>query len=263
MNFWSSTTEITDNLLPYCQEILHQTLTDSQREEKLAALGKMASLLEAFVHGYERIDDPAIDTDDEILNWAFSETPTDLASAIWLLASGFYKASASSLRNALDIATASLYFQVRENRDPAPKGYNRFFSEWDRGERDTPSWGEMKTILANVTSVKRFQSLHRVDMVEHAYEHFKLLCGYSHTRAFAVSGQPVTAINSTGVAPAYDEACFVRGCELVGETISMIAMLWQVVYPQIAATGCPGRVADGTFDKLFQSSHGPAVLKFR
>src|SRR5690348_13651693 len=114
-SYWSSTTEITNDLLAHCDTALKMTIGDPSRAKTLDTLAKSVSALEAFVRGYVSIDDPSIDTDDEILNWAFSETPTDFCSAIWLLASGFYKASASLLRNALAISTASLYFQIREN----------------------------------------------------------------------------------------------------------------------------------------------------
>lgn len=114
-----STSDICKNLLGHCSSCHHLTIADPSRLARLNELAASISDLEDFVRGYERITDPSVDTTDEIINWAFSETPSDLCSAIWLLASGFYKASASSLRNAFDIAVASLYFQIRENTDPA------------------------------------------------------------------------------------------------------------------------------------------------
>ncbi len=260
MTYWSSTTEITDNLLPVCQGVLDLTMSEAVRTARLDALARSASSLEAFVRGYEHIDDDAISTDDEILNWAFSETPTDLSSAIWLLASGFYKASASSLRNAYDIATASLYFQIRENVNPVVGGYNRFFAEWDRGDRETPNWGEMKPVISSHPSVAAFNAKKGVDIVAYAYDHFKHLCSYTHTRAFTKSGDPVTAINMTGVAPAFDAIYFDRGVELTKRTISLIAILWQVVFPQIAATEPLGAITTGAYDDLFLPPHGPSVL---
>ena len=113
----------------------------------------------------------------------------------------FYKASASSLRNALDIAVASLYFQIRQNRNPDQSCYdNRYFAEWDRGDRDTPNWGEMKGVIKSHPSVSRFTTSTGVDIVEVIYDHFKHLCSYTHTRAYAKNGDPVTAINMTGLA---------------------------------------------------------------
>lgn len=260
MNYWSSTTEITDNLLPHCQNVLGMTMSDAVRVQKLDSLAKSASSLEVFIRGYLRIEDPEIDTDDEILNWVFSETPTDFASAIWLLASGFYKASASSLRNAFDIAAASLYFQIRENRNPEVGGYNRLFAEWDRGDRNTPNWGEMKPIISSWPSVEAFKAAHGLDIVKHAYEHFEHLCGYTHTRAFANNGDPVTAINTTGVSPAFDVAYFNRGCELTAKTISLIAILWQVAFPQIATTEPLGSISGSAYNKLFLPPHGTLAL---
>ncbi|SAL22603.1 hypothetical protein AWB71_01161 [Caballeronia peredens] len=260
MTYWSSTTEITNDLIPHCQDMLSTTISDPARARRLDELAKSVSFLEAFVRGYERIDDPAIDTDDEILNWAFSEAPADFASAIWLLASGFYKASAASLRNALDIATASLYFQIRENTEPGVKSYNRFFAEWDRGDRDTPNWGEMKTFISTRPSVKSFDGLHSTEIVEYAYKHFKYLCAYTHTGAFANNGDPVTAINTTGVSPAFDDRFFDRGCELTAKTIAVIAILWQVVYPQIVTTEPLGPTSNKDYVKLFPLPYGPLAL---
>ena len=263
MAYWSSTTAITDNLLPHCQSVLSMTISDSARARKLDSLAKTASSLEAFIRGYQRIEDPSVYTDDEILNWAFSETSTDFASAIWLLASGFYKASASSLRTALDIATASLYFQIRENTAREVGGYNRFFAEWDRGDRQTPNWGEMKSFISTRPSVKTFKSAHGVDMVEYAYEHFKYLCAYTHTSAFTNNGDPVTAINTTGDSPAFDAVYFDRGCELTARTVALIAMLWQVVFPLIATTEPLGPISGSAYGELFLPPHGPLVLAHR
>jgi hypothetical protein len=259
----SSTTRIMHDLLTHCDAALKATLSDPRRFKTLDDLAKSISSLELFVRGYELIDDPALDTDDEILNWVFSETATDFASAIWLLASGFYKASASSLRNGLDISTASLYFQIRENTDPTPGSYNRFFAEWDRGDRQTPNWGEMKPVISKQPSVLRFQANTTISITDFAYDHFKYLCAYTHTSAFANNGDPVTAINTTGVAPEFHDTYFTRGCELTAKTVSLIAMLWQVVFPQIAATNPIGPPSSAAYKELFPPPLGPLVLSHR
>lgn len=261
VGYSSSTTAIMNDLLAHCDTALKTTIDDPARAKTLDTLAKSIAALETFVRGYESIDDPALDTDDEILNWAFSETPTDFASAIWLLASGFYKASASSLRNALDISTASLYFQIRQNTNPATGGYNEFFSKWDSGEAQTPNWRDMKPLILRLPSVKRFQAKTGVDLVGAAYDHFRYLCGYTHTAAFANNGDAVTAINMTGVAPAFDPAYFARGCELTAKTASVIAMLWQVVFPQILETNPP--ISAAAYAELFPPPHGPLVLTHR
>jgi hypothetical protein len=234
-------------------------MSNRSRAQQIGSLGKLASALEAFVRGYERIDDASIDTDDEIINWAFGETSTDLAGAIWLLASGYYKASASSLRNAFDIAVASLYFQIRENRNTEP-GYNRFFAEWDRGDRQTPNWGEMRPFIAAQPTVVSFVASTGLDPIVAAYGHFKYLCSYTHTSAYAADGDPVTAINMTGMAPMFDEKYFGRGCDLASKTISLIAILWQVVFPGIAATHSSGSRPRGEYDSLFPPPLGPLAL---
>jgi hypothetical protein len=259
-SYWSSTTAITDNVISHCNSALADTVADPVRADRLDNLGKLASALEAFVRGYERIDDDSISTDDEILNWAFSETSTDFCSAIWLLASGFYKASASSLRNALDIATASLYFQIRENENTARSGYNRLFAEWDRGDRKTPNWGEMKPYISAQPSVASFKSKTGMDLVQVAYEHFSNLCAYTHTAAYADNGEPVTAINMTGVAPTFDGVYFNRGCVLTNDTISLIAILWQVVFPGIIGTLPLGPLSGGVYAPLFPPPVGPLAL---
>jgi hypothetical protein len=257
-----STSEICKDLLGHCSSCHHLTTADPSRLARLNELAASVSDLEDFVRGYERITDPSVDTTDEIMNWAFSETTSDLCSAIWLLASGFYKASASSLRNAFDIAVASLYFQIRENTDPAVGGYNRFFSEWDSGRKQTPNWGEMKPFIDSQPSVRRFGTNFGIDIVSEAYKHFKYLCGYTHTSAFAINGDPVTAINTTGSAPAFDEQFFVRGCLLSAQTISLIAILWQVAYPQIASTLPLGPLGQ-RYAALFLAPLGPLALRHR
>jgi hypothetical protein len=261
--YCDSTEQILNNLLSYCDTALKTTVSDPGRESVLTDLARSVCTLENFVRGYQWIDDPSLDTDDEILNWAFAEMPTDFSSAIWLLASGFYKASASSLRNALDISTASLYFQIRQNTDPAVGNYNRFFAEWDRGDRQTPGWGEMKPFISKQPSVASFRANTGNDIVEQAYDHFRYLCAYTHTSAFAPNGDPVTAINMTGVAPIFDERFFVRGCELTSRTASIIAMLWQVTFPQIITTEPLGPLSSGAYSVLFPPPTGPLTLSHR
>ena len=134
----ASTTEIADNLRLYCAISYGECTADPSRRERLDGLARRIGLLETFVRGYERIEDSSISNDDEIINWSFTETASDLFSAIWLLATGFHKASASSLRNALEIGIVSLYFQVIVNTDPDKKVYNKIFAEWDSGVSDAP-----------------------------------------------------------------------------------------------------------------------------
>lgn len=257
--YCSSTTTITDHVIEVSAATLEETLASRSRAERIDQLGRLASSLEIFVRGYERIEGEDISTDDEILNWTFGEVPIDLAAAVWLLASGFYKASASCLRNAYDIAMAALYFQIRENENKDP-GYNRIFSEWDTGARGTPNWGEMKAHVAKQKTVVDFIAATGIDPVALAYQHFKYLCAYTHTAAYAGVDDPVTAINMTGVAPAYEEQFFNRGAELATRTMSMIAVLWQVVFPAIAKTEPLGPLSSSAYGLLFSGPLGSAAL---
>jgi len=245
----ASTAEICRDLLGHCAACYGEAVSDAGRVDQLNLLARSVSKLERFVRGYENIKDPFVNTTDEILNWTFSETAADLCGAIWLLASGFYKASASSLRNAFDIAVASLYFQIREN-----------FSEWDAGKRDTPNWGEMKQLIGTQPSVARFNLSSGIDIVDEAHRHFRYLCAYTHTSAYARNGDPVTAINTTGSAPAFEEEYFLRGCTMASRTISLIAILWQVTYPQIATTFPLGPLGDQSYRELFPAPFGPLAL---
>ena len=239
------------------------TISDAARLDRLNLLAGSVSDLETFVRGYEQIRDPSINTDDEILNWAFSETAPDLCGAIWLLASGFYKSSASSLRNAFDIAVASLYFQILENTKSATGGRSRFFSEWDAGTRPTPNWGEMRPFIGIQPSVTRFNANCGSNIMDEAYRHFQYLCSYTHTSAFSSNGEPVTAIWMTGSAPAFEEEFFLRGCSMVSRTTSLIAILWQIAYPQIASTLPLGPLEREPYVRLFPAPLGPLALGHR
>jgi hypothetical protein len=258
---YSSTISVTDNVIACSKSALEETLASPARAERIDGLGKLASALEQFVRQYEfmDVDDDSIDTGDEILNWVYGETPTDLASAVWLLASGYYKASAASLRNALEIATAALYFQIRENEKTEP-GFNKFYSEWDQGLRRTPNWGEMRPLIRQQPSVVRFVARTGVDPVATTYEHFRYLCAYTHTSAFTEAREPVTAINISGIAPAFNADAFDRGCQLMEKTVATIAILWQVVFPGMAGPFRNGFEWMPEFEPLFPPPLGALAL---
>lgn len=261
----SSTDQVCWDLIQYCQAAQMKTLENSKRAESLRDLGQMIAELEDFVRRYESINDDSIDTDDEILNWVYSETNVDLCSSVWLLSSAFYKSSASCLRNALDISTACLYFQVVQNENPEQSCYdNTPFAAWDSGNRDTPSWGEMKPVIKSQSSISRFKVSFGVDIVDLAHAHFKHLCDYTHSRAFTKNGDPVSAINMTGVAPTFDIRFFERGAELIIETVSFIAAMWQAAFPQLAS-GIP-RFGDKHHQvpmNLFRTQYGWCALSHK
>lgn len=262
MNYFS-TEDLSKRLLSWCGEVLNETLQESSRKEVLDKLAESSVVLEEFVYGLTFIDDPDIATDDEILNWTFAETITDLWGAVWLLSSGFYKLSASSLRNSFDVSVAALYFQIRENTDPRASGYNKFYHEWDIGVRKTPNWGEMKEFISKQESVKRFKANTGFDVVEEAYAHFIYLCSYTHSGSYARNGDPTTSKNSTGFQPIFDEVCFDRGVMLYYKTISFIAIMWQIAFPQILSTRPLGDFPNSKYDLLFLGPLGHAALSHK
>jgi hypothetical protein len=134
-------------------------------------------------------------------------------------------------------------------------------TEWDSGNRETPNWGEMKPFISNRPSVVRFKAKTGVDILEEAYQHFRTLCSFTHSAAFTRNREPVTAINMTGTAPAFDERYFQRGVVLTSKTISLIAIMWQVVFPQIASTVPLGPLESGAYHTLFPPPFGPLALQ--
>ena len=263
--FQSSWHQVCGDLIPYCQAAQMKTVEDPNRAQSLKNLGQMVAKLEDFVRRYESIDDDSIDTDDEILNWVYSEANVDLCSSIWLLSSAFYKASASCLRNALDISTACLYFQIKQNEQPELSCYaNTHFAAWDSGNRDTPNWVEMKPTLKNQIAISRFKVSSGIDIVDLAHLHFKHLCDYTHSRAYAKNGDPVSAINMTGIAPSFDAVCFERGAQLVIETICLIAAMWQAAFPELVS-GIPrfGSKPREIPMNLFRTQYGWCVLSHK
>ena len=76
---YTSTISVTDNVIACSRSALEKTLSDPARAQRIDGLGTLASALENFVRRYQWIDDQSISTSDEILNWVYDETPTDLA----------------------------------------------------------------------------------------------------------------------------------------------------------------------------------------
>ena len=247
------------------------TTSSEERERALHDLEGLAGEVFNFVSGYSCIDDPNLETTDEIINWVFGEVSFDLGAAIWNLQCGFYKTAASSLRTALDIAFAALYFQVRENAEPTESGWNRFYTEenaeptesgwnrfyteWDQGSRFTPSWGESKTFVSQQVSVSRFNKLHGCDLITEAHAHFKYLSAYVHGSAYTTDGHPVRAIETIEAhAPSLDVKHFDHVLKLSKATITWIVTLWQVAYPDLLDPSRHYSVLDPTrFEKMFDS----------
>lgn len=147
------------------------------------ALGQRASHLHKLVYGITEDGE-----DDEILNWSFGYVCDDLNAAIWNLSSGYYKTSASCLRNALDLGALSLYFQIRELESTKEGGYNSYFRDWDSGRCGTPSWGTTMPVIRRLVSIQSFNSTNNCDVVDDIYAHFRRLSDYTHGRPWEASG---------------------------------------------------------------------------
>lgn len=158
------------------------TLSNADRVKQLDELGQLAAATRYFVHSYCRIEDPRLDTDDEILNWTFGEVPDDLNAAHWNIACGFYKTAASCLRSALGMAAVALYFQIEQNKSPGQNPYESGFAEWDSGEVGTPGWRAIKPRLESLATIVAFNAAHSSDVVNELHDFYNRLCNYTHAR---------------------------------------------------------------------------------
>ena len=205
-------------------------------KKDLNTLSKKANSIMSFISGYTLADDDKIDTDDEIINWTTIDIIDDISSAIWNLSTGFYKTSASSQRGALEMASVSLYFQRLENEKPLEGSYNKAFSEWDGGITSTPNWGTTKPLLKNHSLIKKFEIENGFCIIEVAYDHFKYLCSFTHSRAFSPEdGSGTNSMNMLNQAGEYNEDEFKRIQKSLNITIANIASIWAVTYPHIVS----------------------------
>ncbi|CCM65262.1 MAG: hypothetical protein WBB51_01350 [Candidatus Microthrix parvicella] len=261
--------DVIRNLIEHCNAVQRQTLLTEARRDDLAKLTQAAADLHDFVYGLCQPTLPDA-RDDEILNWTFGDALVDLGSAIFLLVSGYHKASASSLRSALDVGMCALYFQIREEREPVASDWNKFFVEWDEGIRATPNWGEMRTYINQFPSVASTNQTCDVDSIGQVYDHFRLLSAFTHTRAWlpaeqAVTGSTsnsvgITAINTVSIAPAHDDDLWLRGVEMTRTTIAHLATVWLAAFPSILLSSPIGDPALTAYDELLASNLGGLVL---
>ena len=220
------------NIFTLASQAYEATINAPERLVMLTELSARVDYLMDFVYGYTVINDENLDTDDEIINWTFVDVADDLSAAHWNIASGFYKAGASSLRNALDISMASLYFQIRAN-DPQSDG-SKYFAKWDRGDRDTPNWGEMKPIINQHFSIVKFNNAYSCDIFGEIYAHFKYLCNFTHSRPFApTDSTPTNSINLGSHIAEFHVDNFNRFVDMSKLTLAWIATLWLIAYPDI------------------------------
>ncbi len=212
-----------------------KTLSDENRKIRFNDISQKIEILYNIVHDYCNINNPEYDTDDEIINWTFVDVKSDLISAQANLLIGHYKASASLLRNAQELAFTSLFFQLKQN-EVQNRGihYNSYFSDWDSGLRDSYNWGTTKPVITNNKHMKKLQSIMHLDLVGDSYELYKELCSYTHNRAFDKNLQPVININLyTENFMGFEEDLFDRFSLLFDKTISSIVSVWLICFPEI------------------------------
>ena len=199
-------------------------------------LCKKANSIMSFISGYTLLDNAKIDTDDEIINWTTVDIIDDISSAIWNLSTGFYKTSASCQRGALEMASVSLYFQRLENEKPLQGSYNKAFLEWDAGIIPTPNWGTTLSLLKSHSLIKKFESENKFCIIDTAYDHFKYLCSFTHSRAFSPEdGKGTNSMNMLNQVGEYNEKEFKRIQNSLNITIAYIASIWAVTYPHIVS----------------------------
>ena len=256
--------EKSKNIRQLAEKSSHLTTSDMNRLKTLDELGARIDKMLSFVYGYTQICDDSVNTDDEIINWTFVDVSDDLNAALWNLTTGFYKAAASCLRNALDMAMASLYFQARENLYPKIGSYNEIFSEWDQGNRQTPSWGEMKTIVNKLSGVTSFNARFSFDIVNAIQEYFYYLSNFTHGRPYEPTGMlPTNSINMGANAPEFHEDLFDRIVDLTKQTIGWICTIWLVAYPSILKANPLGDAFTlSDYRRLFYLDVGSKVLSF-
>jgi len=240
------------------------TISDPQRLQTIDNISRQTSMLLDFIYGYTFIEDEALDTDDEIINWTFVDVSDDLNAATWNISCGFYKTAASCLRNALDLAMAALYFQIRANLDTEGDGYRKFFAAWDCGNRDTPSWGETTVLMRRHQSIELFNREYNCDVVVETYNHFKYLCNFTHGRPFAKTDKsPTNSAWLGGATPEFDSDAFDKLIKLARETIASIATSWLVAYPQILSTDpLNGLGSHSKYRMLLSNKRGEDALAF-
>lgn len=213
-----------------------------------------------FLYLYTFIDRPPIGTDDEVVNWTAPDIAADFSNALWNLACGYHKACASSLRNAYEMTAVALTFQIEENTNPRTGAYNELFSEWDRGEADTPSWSRLLAHLRTQGKFSAFGTETGMDVKSMFHGHYKSLCAYTHSRpADAITGLATNSMNLGVETPTYDEALLERFASLARETLSLGASMWLLAYPEMFTHNTwRGSAAD--FGTLFVPPSGRKVF---
>jgi hypothetical protein len=225
----------------------------------VATLDDLAAQIDLYVNFlylYTFIDSPHIDSDDEVINWTAPDVAADLSNALWNLACGYHKACASSLRNAYEMTAVALTFQIEENINPRTGAYNELFSEWDRGQSDTPNWSRLISHLRTQGKFSAFSAASGSDVKSLFHGHYKSLCAYTHSRPMDAITELATNSMNLGVeTPSYDGALVERFASLARQTMSLGAAMWLLAYPEMLTHNTWGSFA-AEFDTLFVPSFG-------
>lgn len=233
-------------------------------QDRLEELAIKTNSLISLIMDYTLTDDSSINTDDEILNWTLPDVADELCSSIWNLSSGFYKTAASNLRGGLEMAIVSLYFQICENENINP-GYNQKFREWDGGETSTPNWGTTKPKLKQNQKVKEFEIKFEYCPIEKAYDFFKYLCSFTHSRSYSPEdGGGTNSMNMREHIGLFNEEEFLRISAAIDKTIAIIASTWSITYPHIVTEWTDDNFESSScsLEKLFCIDYSRDALEF-
>lgn len=235
-------------------------IKDSSNSKEIKEAAQNLDLLLDLIKEYRFKTIDGMETDDEIINWTFTDVKEDLKSALWNLCCASYKTSASCLRNAFEMSFVSLYFTIREHENHK-KGvnndtFNQFFLDWDSGNKDTPNWGEMMPVINKNTHLKNFNTENNCDLMRETYSWFKHLCSFTHGRSFnkALLDSDVLPTNHANIGTNFTEKNFERFLSDFNITVSLIGSFWALCFPEI--------LEDSKYETIFCSLQAAKILYY-
>ena len=260
MNYIRDNKPIGENFISFISSDQLAVTGNDTANAVIVQIGNRIDGITNLVYEYTNLSDPTLDTDDEIINWTFPDVNYDLISAAWNLYSCLFKTCASNLRNAFEMSFLSLYFQSRQNIDKlnGVPGYNKYFSEWDRGERPTPNWGEMKSIVKQNVNILAYNSTKHCDIIDEVYSWYGYLCNFTHGKPFenSISNAASKPTNHMNIGTGFDIDNFKRFSKYLEDTISWIATFWSLSFPEILKS------SQSKYNSLFKGQRGVDVLNY-
>ncbi|WP_439882339.1 hypothetical protein ACSX1A_04060 [Pontibacter sp. MBLB2868] len=242
-------------------------LAENQEESKslLDELALKTNGLIALILSYTFLEGTAdIKTDDEIVLWTLPDVSSDFCASLWNLPGGFYKTAASSQRGAIEMAVASLYFQVLQNEFSGDSD-NLEFAQWDAGDIPTPDWKTMKPKLKESQHVGEFVAEYDYCPIQETHDYYNFLLSFTHSRSRSPEdGGATNTMNMKDQVGLHNGEDFRRICKTMDTAISTIAAIWTVVFPQIIGeyknSSQNSPVCE--LDALYATDHAKRVLKF-